>query len=85
MRILCLMPALEVLLSFQRALLVHARRTAMITWATAVEVTGIVAVMALGVEAFDLVGAVAGAAGVLAGRVAANAFLARPAMFRPAL
>jgi hypothetical protein len=82
LRILCLMPALEVLLSFQRALLVHARRTAMITWATAVEVTGIVAVMALGVEAFDLVGAVAGAAGVLAGRVAANAFLARPTVFR---
>ncbi len=82
LRILCLMPALEVLLSFQRALLVHARRTALITWATAVEVTGIVAVMALGVGAFDLAGAVAGAAGVLAGRVAANAFLARPTTFR---
>jgi hypothetical protein len=82
LRILCLMPALEVLLSFQRALLVHARRTALITWATAVEVTGIVAVMAVGVGAFDLVGAVAGAAGVLAGRVAANAFLARPTVFR---
>ena len=85
LRILCLMPALEVLLSFQRSRLVHARRTAPISWATAIEVGGLVAVTATGIAAFDLVGAVAGAAGMLTGRVAANTFLARAtARLRPA-
>jgi progressive ankylosis protein len=79
LRILFLMPALEVLLSFERSLLVHARRTVFITWGTAVEVTGIVCVLVLGVAILDLVGAVAAALGLLIGRLAANAFLLRPA------
>jgi progressive ankylosis protein len=79
LRVLAIMPALEVLLSFQRSLLVHARQTARITWATAVEVSGIIAVLALGVAAFDAVGAVAAAVALLVGRVAANVLLSRHA------
>ena len=40
-RILAVFPALSVLLSMQRALLVDARRTVPITWATAVELIGV--------------------------------------------
>jgi len=76
LRVLWLMPALEVVLSFQRSLLVHARRTALITWATTVEVVGILATLAVGIGALDLVGAVAAAVALLVGRVWANLFLA---------
>ncbi len=76
LRILCLMPGLEVLLSWQRALLVVERRTALITWGTAVEIGGIVAVLAAGILAADLVGVTAAALAILAARLAANAFLA---------
>ncbi len=74
-RLLAVMPALEVLLSFQRSQLVHARRTATITWATVIEVGTIVAVLTVGVAALDLVGAVAAALALLLGRAAANLFL----------
>ncbi|HUK12582.1 MAG TPA: hypothetical protein VLW17_04700 [Thermoanaerobaculaceae bacterium] len=76
LRVLCFYPALEVLLSFQRSLLVHAHRTAMVTWATAVEVAGIVAALVVGIGMLDLVGAVGAAAALLLGRLAANALLA---------
>ncbi|MFI5167788.1 MAG: hypothetical protein ACHQQS_14310 [Thermoanaerobaculales bacterium] len=78
LRILCLYPALEVLLSFQRSRLVYARWTAPITWGTAVEVGGIALVLAVGIGALNLVGAVAAAAALLAGRLAANTFLGVP-------
>ncbi len=81
-RLLCLMPALEVLLSFERGLLVHAHRTRLITWATAVEVASIVAVLVIGVAGLDLIGVVAAAAGLFAGRIASTAFLAGPALIR---
>ena len=76
LRILCLMPGLEVLLSWQRALLLVDRRTALITWGTAVEIGGIVAVLAAGILAAGLVGITAAAIAILAARLAANAFLA---------
>ncbi len=76
LRILILLPALEVLLSFQRSLLVHARCTALVTWATGVEVVGILATLAVAIAAVHLVGAVAAALALLLGRLAANAFLA---------
>ena len=83
-RILALMPALEVLLSLERGVLVHAHRTRLITWATAVEVATVIGVLYVGVAGFDLVGIVAAAAGLLLGRVASTAFLSRPALGRPA-
>lgn len=82
LRVLCLLPALEVMLSFQRSLLVDARRTTLITWATALEVLSILAALAVGIGLLDLVGAVAAAVALLLGRLVANLFLARPALRR---
>jgi hypothetical protein len=82
LRVLCLIPALEVLLSFQRSLLVHARQTTLITWATAVEVAGILITLGLGIGVLDLVGAVAAASALLVGRAAANLFLLVPTVRR---
>jgi len=82
LRVLWLMPALEVVLSFQRSVLVHARRTPLITWGTGVEVVGILATLAVGIGALDLVGALAAAVAVLAGRLGANLFLFGPTMRR---
>ena len=65
-------------------MLVHAHRTRLITWATAVEVATVIGVLYVGVAGFDLVGIVAAAAGLLLGRVASTAFLSRPALGRPA-
>jgi hypothetical protein len=74
-RILCAIPALAVLLSFERAILVHGRRTAPITNATAIEIVGIVIVLAVAIHSWDLVGATAAAIAVVAGRLAGNLFL----------
>jgi hypothetical protein len=73
--ILFAMPALEVLLSWQRSLLVVDHRTALVTAGTAVEIACIVVVLAVGVGVLDLVGVVASAFAILLARVAANAFL----------
>lgn len=80
LRLLCLMPALEVLLSFQRSLLVHSRNTGLITWATGVEVVGILTTLAVGIGVLDLVGAVAAALGLVLGRLGANLFLLGPTL-----
>ena len=78
LQVLCVIPGLEVLLSFQRALLVHGRRTALVTWASGVEVAAILVALAVGIGALDLVGALAAAIALLTGRAAANLFLLRP-------
>ncbi|MCD4750243.1 MAG: hypothetical protein K8R59_12805, partial [Thermoanaerobaculales bacterium] len=77
-RILFFMPALTVLLSFQRALLVHFKFTSPVTWATALEVLGVVLVLALGILVLDLNGAVTAAAALVTGRLAANIYLLPP-------
>jgi hypothetical protein len=77
-RILALIPALSVLLSMQRAVLVHGRATGPITRATLVEVGGIVATMVVLIAGLDRVGAVAAAVSFLVGRLAGNATLVRP-------
>jgi hypothetical protein len=82
LRVLCLIPALEVVLSLQRSVLVHARRTTLISQATGLEVLGILAALAVGIGVLDLVGAVAAAVALLLGRLMANLFLARPALRR---
>jgi len=74
-RVLVLIPALSVLLSFQRALLVARRRTGAITWATGMEVLTVVAALALGILTFHMVGAIAAAVAFLAGRLVSTAFL----------
>jgi hypothetical protein len=77
-RILAVFPALTVLLSFQRAILVHVRRTTPMTWATAVEVLGIGVVLWIAIGPLSLVGAVAASLAMLLGRVAGNLVMAGP-------
>jgi hypothetical protein len=74
-RVLAVVPALEYLLTFQRAQLILARRTRAITLATAVEVTTIGVALFIGVSFANLVGALAATIGLLFGRVAGNLVL----------
>ena len=83
-RVLALVPALDYLLSLQRALLVLARRTRLITLATLTEATAIVIVLMAGVSGLHWVGALAAGVAMLVGRVAGNLFLLTPALLRPA-
>src|SRR5690606_24426727 len=80
------LPALSVLLSFQRAVLVQLRRTHPITIASAVEVgTVALAFIALG-WGMEIFGATAAFGAFLAGRTASNIYLlgaCRRALVRP--
>lgn len=73
-----ILPALTVLISFQRSVLVYARRTSPITFATGMEVIGILAVLFISVNYFDMIGAYAAALAYMIGRVCANLYLIRP-------
>jgi len=77
-RILVLMPALSVLISWQRANLVHIRRTGPITWATVIEISGIVLTLIVSIRYLNIMGAVAAASAFLIGRLGANIWLAMP-------
>lgn len=76
--ILIPIPALSVLLSLQRALLMHARATGPITGATLAEIGGIALILSILILRFEVVGAVAAAIAFVGGRVTANAILLRP-------
>lgn len=77
-RVLAFVPALDYLLSFQRSMLVLARRTRIITAATAVEGTTIFVALFAGVRQFGMVGALAATAAILLGRLGGNLFLLLP-------
>jgi len=77
-QIMAFLPGFSVLLFFQRAVLLNARLTQPITWATGLEVAVIVAVLFVGIHYLDAVGAVAAAAAMLLGRLAANALMFPP-------
>ena len=72
------MPFLSVLLSFQRSLLVARRQTGPVTWASAIEVGGILAVLFVTIRLGDWVGAVAAAAAFMIGRLLSNIYLVGP-------
>jgi hypothetical protein len=74
--ILIPIPGLSVLLSLQRAWLMHQRATRPITWATIAEIAGIATILALMIFHFGSVGAVAAAVAFVGGRLAANLILA---------
>jgi hypothetical protein len=74
-RIVVPMPALSVLLSTQRAILVEGRRTRFITVASAIEIVAVASIfVALG-WGMGTVGATAAFAAFLGGRMASNTFL----------
>lgn len=74
-KILALMPLLSVLVSFQRALLVHGRHTRPVTGATVMEVGGIAITLLACIRLWGLPGATAASIGYVVGRLAANLFL----------
>ncbi|HEX6086545.1 MAG TPA: hypothetical protein VF266_18595 [Thermoanaerobaculia bacterium] len=74
-RVLALLPALEYLLSIQRARWIVAHRTGAVTTATAIEAGGLALALFFTIATFDMVGAVGGAIAMIVGRLAANAYL----------
>jgi hypothetical protein len=74
-RIMVLLPALEYLLSIQRAKLILAHRTGTITAATAIETGGLAVTLLVCIGPLSMAGAVAGALATMAGRIAANVYL----------
>ncbi len=74
-RVLALLPALDYVLSLQRARFVLTKRTRIITAGTIAEAAAIVIVLGVGIGVLDLVGAMAAAAAILAGRVCGNVVL----------
>ncbi|RKZ12261.1 hypothetical protein DRQ53_10985 [bacterium] len=70
LRIYAFLPAMSVVQSFQRAVLVHARRTGSMGWATAVELSVLAACLAFLVTGHLVPGVVAAAIATLCGRVA---------------
>ena len=79
-RIAALLPALSVLMSFQRALLVNARMTKPLTGATVVEVAGIAVVLSIAIFGFDIMGAIGATSALVLGRLAGNAYLGPPCL-----
>ena len=74
-RILAILPILTLLISFQRALLVHTTETAPIKGASLIEIIMILFTLYVTVVQFRLPGAVAAAISYVAGRLFANAYL----------
>jgi hypothetical protein len=74
-RIMSILPALEVLLAFQRSLLVKAKNTRPITMATAIEVTVIASVLLLAIFWGHMIGVMAAAMAAVSGRLCANTYL----------
>ena len=74
--ILVPIPALSVLMSLQRAILVVGRHTRPITGATLIEIGGVVALFTLFINATDLPGVTAAVTAFLGGRIAGNLYLA---------
>ncbi|MEJ2190409.1 MAG: hypothetical protein P8Y93_13565, partial [Acidobacteriota bacterium] len=74
-RTLAVIPGLTALLSFQRAIMVVRNTTDKVTWATLIEVVGVVTVLWIAIVHFHAIGAVAAATALVLGRIGANLFL----------
>jgi hypothetical protein len=68
LRIYAFLPALSVVQAFQRAMLVHGRRTGPMGWATAIELFTLALALAIFIAGFAMAGAVAAAIATLVGR-----------------
>lgn len=74
-RILVMMPAMSVLLSLQRSLQVARRQTGPVTWASVIEVGGILLVLLVTLKWGDWIGATAAATAFMVGRLGGNLYL----------
>jgi hypothetical protein len=76
--IMAIFPALTLLISFQRGILVNRNNTKSITLATILEFSVIVIFLFLFIKVFALAGAVAGTAALVLGRISSNIYLTFP-------
>ncbi|MCA2004981.1 MAG: hypothetical protein LDL01_04205 [Ignavibacterium sp.] len=76
--IMSFFPAMTVLISFERAVLVKADHTKTITIGTAIEFFSIIIVLGLCIKFFDFVGAIAATISFVLGRIAACTYLFPP-------
>lgn len=81
LQIIALMPALTVVINFQRAVLIYAKSTSPLSIATTIEVIGIILVLFLTIKVFDFVGVIAAVLGFVFGRISANLYIL-PSFFR---
>ncbi len=77
-QIMAVIPALSVLLAFQRAMLMNAGKTEPITVATIFEVGGILLTLYITIFLLNMSGIIAAALALIAGRASANAWLVAP-------
>jgi hypothetical protein len=77
-RIMMVLPVLEVVMSFQRGLMVAGLTTKPVTLGALVEIITIVLILNLAIHSFNMVGAMAAAVALVTGRTAANLFLLYP-------
>lgn len=76
--IMAIFPALTVLISTQRALLVSSQNTRPVTIATSIEFSIIVIVLMFAIHLFDFIGVMAATLAFVAGRIIANIYLISP-------
>lgn len=74
-KIIVIFPALSVLISWQRSMLVNTKNTEPITNASIIEITGIILSLFIAIRFFNLIGVTAAAISFLTGRVLANIYL----------
>jgi hypothetical protein len=77
-KLLIVLPALEVVMSFQRGLMVAGLTTKPVTIAALIEIVIIVLTLNLAIHSFDTVGAIAAALALVAGRASSILFLVYP-------
>jgi len=77
-KILVLLPALSVILCFQRAIIIKNENTKPVTIATAIELFSVVVLLVLTIKWLGLVGAVCAAISMTLGRLAADIYLIKP-------
>ncbi|MAG70907.1 MAG: hypothetical protein CL471_11550 [Acidobacteria bacterium] len=78
LRLMVPLPALSVVLSLERAVLVASRRTTSITWASIAEIVTIAGMLWIGIHVFDGVGVMMAAVALVSGRVLSTLWLVRP-------
>lgn len=78
LRIYAFIPVLTFYISFQRAILVYARKTQPITFATTIEVGIIILILFIVTKNWQIAGVIAATIGFVFGRAAANIYLILP-------
>lgn len=75
LKIMVIMPALTILISFQRSMLVSTQNTKPITYGSILEVVSIVSTLLITVIYFEFIGVIAATLGFIVGRLASNTYL----------